>query len=89
MQFGKSLWSSKGPMSNEEAKKQVFREPLAVGGPAKSSFATPPPPGPVPPPIRRGAALAQEEEREEGLGRAKALYDYDGAVRLSRDRLRS
>lgn len=62
-----------GPMSKEEAKKNTFKEPLAVSRPTNSRTNTPPARGPVP---------APPNHPEQGLGRAQALYDYAGEACL-------
>lgn len=80
LQFGKTLWGSKGPMSSEEAKKNVFREPLAVRAGAKQY--APPTSGHTPPPSRGGALAPPpvHPKTNGGIGNARAVYDYDGTV---------
>lgn len=68
-QFGKTLFASKGPLSNEERKKNAFAEPLATRAPVSTSAGT----THKPPPMRGAQVKAQE-----GLGSATALYDYEG-----------
>ncbi|KAK4702365.1 hypothetical protein P7C70_g3854, partial [Phenoliferia sp. Uapishka_3] len=72
--FGKSLFASKGPMSSEEAKKNVFREPLATKAPAR--VYSPPTTSYAPPPMR-GAVFEQEQD-SDAIGSAEAIYDYAG-----------
>lgn len=65
----------KGPMSKEDAKNNVFKEslatrtPISAYAPSSSSSSSLPPP-----PVRTVAPVSN------GLGSAKALYDYPGTV---------
>lgn len=73
-QIGKTMWNSKGPMSKEEARKNVFKEPLAVRQPRLYS---PPVTSHEPPPVW-GAGAAEDAD---AIGKAEAIYDYAGTVR--------
>lgn len=73
-QIGKTMWNSKGPMSKEEARKNVFNEPLAVRQPRLYS---PPVTSHEPPPVW-GAGAAEDAD---AIGKAEAIYDYAGTVR--------
>lgn len=69
-QFGKALFTSKGPMSSEEAKKNAFKEPLATRAPVRTGSASPST-------IHQPPPMRGQQVKEEGLGRARALYDYE------------
>ncbi|ORY66962.1 hypothetical protein BCR35DRAFT_308410 [Leucosporidium creatinivorum] len=66
--FGKTLFASKGPMSDAERKANVFKEPLATKAAPRTYSHTPPPMRGSPAPPTPSA----------GLGTATALYDYEG-----------
>ncbi|KAI5474635.1 hypothetical protein MNV49_002705 [Pseudohyphozyma bogoriensis] len=65
--FGKAIFTSKGPMSKEEANKDKYTGSLATRMPVKTGGAG----SHVAPPPKRAVA-------SEGLGSAQALYDYAG-----------
>lgn len=65
-------------MSKEEARKNVFKEPLVTKGPPRT-FGSPASPF-APPPMRGAAALPVQKAQDDGLGSAEALYEYSSNV---------